>query len=102
MRLNQAGEIIVTLFRSQLSEINNLKSQLADFSGLKRGQISIICSQALLPYFLPTQIDQFQDKLPDIKFNIKRWTDMLFEREAFKKVINYKYDGPGPSGPEEL
>ena len=70
MRLNQAGEIIVTLFRSQLSEINNLKSQLADFSGLKRGQISIICSQALLPYFLPTQIDQFQDKLPDIKFNI--------------------------------
>ena len=27
---------------------------------------------------------------------------MLFEREAFKKVINYKYDGPGPSGPEEL
>ena len=51
MRLNQAGEIIVTLFRSQLSEINNLKSQLADFSGLKRGQISIICSQALLPYF---------------------------------------------------
>ena len=70
MRLNQAGEIIVTLFRSQLSEINNLKSQLADFSGLKRGQISIICSQALLPYFLPTQIDQFQNKLPDIKFNI--------------------------------
>ena len=36
------------------------------------------------------------------KPNIKRWTDMLFEREAFKKVINYKYDGPGPSGPEEL
>ncbi len=27
---------------------------------------------------------------------------MLFEREAFKKVIEYKYDGPGPSGPEEL
>ena len=36
------------------------------------------------------------------KPNIKRWTDMLFEREAFKKVIEYKYDGPGPSGPEEL
>ena len=36
------------------------------------------------------------------KPNIKRWTDMLFEREAFKKIIAYKYDGPGPSGPEEL
>ena len=36
------------------------------------------------------------------KPNIKRWTDMLFEREAFKKVIEYKYDGPGPAGPEEL
>ena len=70
MRLNQAGEIIVSLFRSQLSEINNLKSQLADFSGFKRGQISIICSQAFVPYFLPTQIDQFQEIFPDIKFNI--------------------------------
>ena len=36
------------------------------------------------------------------KPNIKRWTDMLFEREAFKKIIAYKYDGDGPSGPEEL
>ena len=36
------------------------------------------------------------------KPNIKRWTDMLFEREAFKKIIAYKYDGPGPSGPEKL
>ena len=36
------------------------------------------------------------------KPNIKRWTDMLFEREAFKKVIDFKYDGPGPSGPQEL
>ena len=26
---------------------------------------------------------------------------MLFEREAFKKIIA-KYDGPGPSGPEKL
>ena len=36
------------------------------------------------------------------KPNIKRWTDMLFERDAFKKVIEYKYDGPGPSGPSDL
>ena len=36
------------------------------------------------------------------KPNIKRWTDMLFERKAFKKIIEYKYDGPGPSGPSEL
>ncbi|HJM59688.1 MAG TPA: glutathione S-transferase family protein, partial [SAR86 cluster bacterium] len=33
------------------------------------------------------------------KPNIKRWTDMLFEREAFKKIIAYKYDGEGPAGP---
>ena len=36
------------------------------------------------------------------KPNIKRWTDMLFEREAFKKIIAFKYDGSGPSGPEKL
>ena len=26
------------------------------------------------------------------KPNIKRWTDMLFEREAFKKAASYKHD----------
>jgi glutathione S-transferase len=33
------------------------------------------------------------------KPNILRWTDMLFERESFKKIEAYKYDGPGPAGP---
>ena len=35
------------------------------------------------------------------KPNIKRWTDMLFEREAFKKIIAFKYEGEGPAGPME-
>jgi glutathione S-transferase len=35
------------------------------------------------------------------KPNILRWTDMLFEREAFKKIEALKYDGPGPAGPSD-
>jgi hypothetical protein len=26
------------------------------------------------------------------KPNIKRWTDMLFEREGYKKSLSYKYE----------
>ena len=70
MRVNKAGEIVLSVFKSQLSEISNLKSQIEDMVGLKSGSISIICSQALLPYFLPSQINQFQLLFPEIKFNI--------------------------------
>jgi glutathione S-transferase len=35
------------------------------------------------------------------KPNILRCTDMLFEREAFKKIEAYKYEGPGPAGPND-
>jgi glutathione S-transferase len=35
------------------------------------------------------------------KPNILRWTDMLFEREAFKKIEAYKYEGSGPAGPSD-
>jgi len=70
MRINKGGEIVLSVFKSQLSEVNNLKLQIEDMVGLKSGSISIICSQALLPYFLPSQINHFQSLFPEIKFNI--------------------------------
>ena len=56
VRLNPAGELLLHHIRIQRSDFARLKSQVSDLSGVRRGHVSIACSQALLPYFLPAEI----------------------------------------------
>ena len=56
VRLNPAGELLLHHIRMQRSDFARLKSQVSDLSGVRRGHVSIACSQALLPYFLPAEI----------------------------------------------
>ncbi len=68
VRLNAAGEILIHHIRSQISELERVKSQIADLSGIRRGHVSIACSQALLPIFLPEQIEQYRKAHPAVTF----------------------------------
>jgi len=70
VRLSAAGELYIHHIRSQLSDIERVKSQIADLSGIRRGHISIACSQALLSYFLPQQIAAYRNKHPNVTFSI--------------------------------
>ena len=56
VRLNPAGELLMQHYREQRSDLSRVMSQVADLSGERRGHISIACSQATVPYFLPEQI----------------------------------------------
>ena len=47
MRLNNAGELLIELFRNQLADVAHLQSQLAELSDMRVGNVSIVCSQAL-------------------------------------------------------
>lgn len=70
MRLNPAGELLMQHIRAQISDLARVQSQVADLSGLRRGHVSIACSQALLPYFLPEQISRYRAKHPGVTFSI--------------------------------
>lgn len=69
VRLSTAGEIFIQHIRAQLNDMERVKSQIADLSGERRGHVSIACSQALLPYFLPEQISIYRDAHPAVTFN---------------------------------
>ncbi|TKI07181.1 LysR family transcriptional regulator [Martelella alba] len=88
VRLNTAGELIITLFRRQLAEVERLKSQLADLSGLRRGHVSVVCSQALLPYFLPRQIHLYQALYPGVTFRVH----VRDGEAAGKELLDYSAD----------
>ena len=71
VRLNPAGELLIQHIRGQLAELDRVRSQVADLSGLRRGHVSIACSQALQPYFMPAQIADYRAEHPGVSFSVQ-------------------------------
>jgi DNA-binding transcriptional LysR family regulator len=71
VRLNPAGELLMQHIRHQLSDLDRIRSQVADLSGERRGHVSIACSQALNPIFLPDQISRYRAEHPGVTFSVR-------------------------------
>ena len=70
VRLNTAGELVLQHYRAQRSDLARVQSQVADLTGVRRGHVSIACSQALLPFFLPQQIAKYRKSYPGVTFSV--------------------------------
>ena len=70
MRLNPAGELLMQHIGLQRTDLARVQSQVADLSGERRGHVSIACSQALLPYFMPEQIAIYRASHPGVSFSV--------------------------------
>jgi DNA-binding transcriptional LysR family regulator len=82
VRLSAAGELLLRHVRNQMSDMERVKSQIEDLRGVKRGHISIACSQAILTSFLPTQIAEFRKQHPSVTFDVQ-----LRDRAAAEKAL---------------
>lgn len=82
VRLSAAGELLLRHVRQQISDMARVKSQIEDLKGMKRGHISIACSQAILTSFLPTQIAAFRKAHPNVSFDVQ-----LRDRAAAEKAL---------------
>ncbi len=88
MRLNPAGELLLHHIRAQSTDLARVRSQVADLSGVRRGHVSIACSQALLPYFLPQQIGAYRAEFPGVTFSV-RVRDRV---QAEQDLVNFDSD----------
>lgn len=70
VRLNAAGELVIHHIRETLTETDRLTSRIADLAGLRRGHVSVGCSQALAADFLVKEISRFQADHPHVTFNV--------------------------------
>jgi len=70
VRLSAAGELLIHHARTQLADMERLRSQIADLSGVRRGHVSIVCGQALLPYFMVNQIALYRKHHPGVTFSV--------------------------------
>lgn len=82
VRLSTAGEILIQHVRQQLSEMERVKSRIADLSGLRRGHVAIASSQAFLPHFLPEEIARYRAEQPAVTFSVHRR-----DREAAERAL---------------
>lgn len=72
VRLNTAGELLLKHIRNQMSDLERVKSQIADLSGQRRGSVAIACSPELTGGFLPQQVQSYQNEFPGVTFQINR------------------------------
>jgi DNA-binding transcriptional LysR family regulator len=82
VRLSTAGELLIHHLRTQHAELDKLKSQIADLAGERRGHISIACSQAFLPFFLPEQIGAYRREHQGVTFGVR-----VRDREAAEAAL---------------
>jgi DNA-binding transcriptional LysR family regulator len=71
VRLNAAGELILRHARTQLADVEKVRSQIADLGGQRRGHISVACSQAVAYDFLATQIAAYRAEFPAVTFSVE-------------------------------
>lgn len=69
-RLTAAGETFIRWIRAQAADLDRVQSQIEDLSGLRRGQVRIACSQALVHAFLPREIAAFRRRFPLVSFQV--------------------------------
>lgn len=88
VRLNAAGELVIHHIRKHFADTDRLKSRLGDLSGVRRGHVSIACSQALTHYFLPDVIAQYRRHFPMVTFDVL----VLDHLAAENALIDYQVD----------
>jgi DNA-binding transcriptional LysR family regulator len=88
VRLSVAGEIFIHHARQQLSDIERVKSQIADLSGERRGRVSIACGQALMQEFLPNQIARYRAEHPGVDFSVS----VCGRDEATDRLLDFSAD----------
>lgn len=92
VRLSVAGEIFIHHIRQQISDLERVKSQIADLHGERRGRVSIACGQALMQSFLPSMVSTYRAEHPYVDFSLRvcgrdEATDRLADFSADLAVI---------------
>ena len=88
VRLNTAGEILLEHIRNQMSDLERVKSQIADLSGQRRGTVSISATPEIIGDFLPKQVKKYAKEFPGVTFNINQ----LFRGEVERSLSDYNSD----------
>lgn len=70
VRLNSAGELFVQHIRTQIADLERVKSRIADLKGLRLGHVRIATTPEFARNFLPTEIQKYRKRFPGVSFEV--------------------------------
>lgn len=71
MRLNAAGELLARHIQTQMLDFERLRSQIADLSGIRRGHVTVACSQGFVDHVLPQEVQRYRAQFPLVSFSVQ-------------------------------
>lgn len=88
VRLTTAGDLFIRHARGQMADLDRVRSLINDLIGLRRGHISIACSQAAANAFLPREISRYRKLYPLVSFKVR----VCAHAEALQVLMDYSAD----------
>lgn len=70
LRPNIAGEIMLKHIRDQIADLDQVKSRIADLTGMRAGHINIATTREVVQFFLPKLIKQHLAEFPAVTFGV--------------------------------
>lgn len=71
MRLTAAGELFVQYVRGRASALDEVRSEIEELQGLRRGSVKLVASQALAPECMPKLVADFRRTHPLVDFQVR-------------------------------
>lgn len=96
IRLTPAGEVLMGRVAPLMRDLEDIKGDILDLRGLRKGTVSIFAAEALVTGFLVKAIGEFRSDFPGITFNIGlAGADQTFEALRADKVdIGFMFNAP--------
>jgi DNA-binding transcriptional LysR family regulator len=88
VRLTAAGELFVAYIRSRSAQLEQVRSEIEDLQGLRRGNIKLVASQALAPAFLPKAVASFRTTHPGVGVQVT----IADHLQAIRSLRNFETD----------
>ena len=88
VRPSTAGEIFLQHVREQISDMDRVKSRIADLSGMRLGRVSLVVSHETVGDFLNQEIARYRQDFPSVTFDIK----LCARDEASDHLVSHSSD----------
>ena len=88
VRLTSAGELFVAYIRSRSAQLAQVRSEIEDLQGMRRGVVKLVASQALAPAFLPRAVAAFRSTHPLVGVEVL----IRDHLQAMKSLRNFEAD----------
>lgn len=98
LRLTAVGELLIEHVRTTLRSHERLGAQIADFTGLRWGRVTVATVGTVAAEILPTVIASFRNDFPRSTIDVRMVGDVLANIQSDEVDLGIGFDLPVPPG----